>query len=285
MTEPRPEQPPVPDLAQIFGAPAVTILGRVDEVVLGDTVDSLDGLVRVREIVQRPGRWDLAGDPPGQPIRFAPNPEPATRLSLQPSDRIRIRRSVNYFGRLNGHTKKVASHNPVKRGSYIHVDGYTAACSCGWKSDKVLLGRHSAGRTWLAHKAGQLTDAAYGSNSALMFIATAEVVHPHLPPLPWRFLTVTGGEHAGAGIAKADISALPVGQAREVLAAWRAVPGLTADEEMCWDREEDVVVHTLRGPRKQITDLRLHVAGPGGEQLIVDADYYAVIGPGDGSPW
>lgn len=292
MTEPSPERPPVPDLAQIVGAPVVTFLARADEVLLGDTIDSLDGLVRVREIVQRPGRWDLAGDPPGLPARFisAPgphNPAPQTRLSLWPYDSIRVRRPVTAFGRVKGHTKTVASHNPVKRGCYTHVEGYTAACSCRWKSRHIHPGRHSAGEAWTKHKAGQITDAAYQANSALMFIATAEVVHPHLPPVPWQFTHVVSGENHGAGIAKAYVGALPVDQARVVLAAWRAVPGLTVDREGSWDREEDVVVHTLRGPRRQIVDLRLHLTGPAGEQLFLDADYYSsdVVAPSPGAPW
>ncbi|MFE1925841.1 hypothetical protein ACFW91_25120 [Streptomyces asoensis] len=289
MTETSPERPPVADLATIVGSPIVTFLARTDEVVLGDTVDSTDGLVRVREIVQRPGRWDLAGDAPGDVIRFvhdlrADNPEPRTRVSLHPHTRIRVRRPVTYFGRLTGHSKKVTSRNPVKRGMYTHVDGYTAGCSCGWTSPAVHPGPTTAGKTWLDHKAAQITDAAYLSNSALMFIATAEAVQPDLPLLCWQFRSVASGENAGQGIANADLSTLPLDRARAVMAAWRAVPGLTTSDEYSWDREEDAVVHTLRGPRRQIADLRLHLAGPHGEQLIIDADYYAPVPSGDG-PW
>lgn len=274
MTETSTEQPTVADLARITGSPVVTFLARADEVVLGDTIDSVDGLVRVREIVQRPGRWDLAGDPPGQPIRFytprGSDPAPRSRVSPHPYDSVRVRRPVSSFGRLKGHAKKVASHNPVKRGMYTHVDGYTAACSCGWKSPDVHAGPTTAGTAWLEHKAGQITDAAYASNSALKFIAAAEVAHRDVPPLPWRFTLMASAEQA-----RADISTLPLDQARAVLAAWRAVPGLTTNDEYSWDREEDLTVHTLRGPRRQIADLRLHLRGAHGAQLIVDADYYA----------
>lgn len=290
MTETTTERPPVPDLAQVFGAPAATVLARADEVLLGDVVDSADGPVRVREIVQRLQRWELAGDPPGQPVRYSSSRStdglpPLTRVTLPPYARIRVRRTIRSFGRLTGHAKKVASHNPVKRGWYTHVDGYTAACSCGWASPTVHDGQGSAGAGWLAHKAGQITEAAYADNSALMFIATAEVVYPQLPPVPWRFTSITSGDHKGVGVGQADLSRLPLDQAGAVLVAWQAVPGLTIGAGSCLDENLDVPVHTATGRRRMTADLRLFLNGPRSERLNLTAAYYAPDNPADSSLW
>ncbi|MFF9123209.1 hypothetical protein ACF09J_07905 [Streptomyces sp. NPDC014889] len=267
-------------LDQVLGQPVVTILTRADEVELGDAVDSPAGIIRVREIVQRPQYWTLAGDPPGQAfhVAFHPkgeSPAPRTQVIHRRNSTIRVRRGVSHFGRLTGHSKHVTSHNPVKRGMYTLVDGYNSACSCGWKSSTVHKSKHRAGEAWLGHKAGQLTESTYAANSALLLIATAEVVHPQLPPAPWYFTNITSGSRHGHGIATADLRDLPADQARAVLAAWRQVPGLTVDEAYSWDRDEGAggIVHTLRGPRRRLADMRLSLDGERGERLILQAAY------------
>lgn len=232
MTEPSPELPVAPDLERVLQAPVVTFLARTTEVCLGDVVDSVDGLVHVREIVQRPRWWDLAGDPPGHfipahQVRREGPPEPLIRRRLPRTDLIRVRRRVTAFGPLKGHSKNVHSHAPVKRGWYTDPHGYDAECSCGWKHPNVYEHKQDAAHGWLRHKAGQLSEAAYADNSALLFISTAEVVHRHLPPMPWVFRKINSGPQLGGGFAEASISTLTVEQARQALAAWRELPGLT----------------------------------------------------------
>ncbi|MEU9661877.1 hypothetical protein [Streptomyces chartreusis] len=231
MTVPAPELPVVPDLERVMQAPVVTFLARTSEVRLGDVVDSVDGPVHVREIVQRHRWWDLAGDPPGyyipaHQVRRDGPPEPLIRRRLPRTDLIRVRRTVTKFGPLKGHSKNVHSHAPVKRGWYTDPNGYDAECSCGWKHPDVLGTKGQAAYRWLAHKAGQLSEAAYADNSALLFIATAEVVHRQLPPMPWSFRKITHGPADGGGFAEASVSTLTVEQARAAFAAWRALPGL-----------------------------------------------------------
>ncbi|MFJ2731439.1 hypothetical protein [Streptomyces sp. NPDC087317] len=272
-------------LEQVLGQRVVTTLVRADQVELGDFVDSADGLIRVREIVQRPQYWTLAGDPPGQAFRvaFHPNgesPAPRTQVIHRRNCTVRVRRGVSRFGRLTGHSKRVTSHNPVKRGMYTLVDGYNSACSCGWKSSTVHKSKHRAGEAWLGHKAGQLTEAAYAANSALLLIATTEIVHPQLPPVPWYFTnTARGDRRHGHGIATADLKDLPVDQARAVLAAWRQVLGLTVDEAHSWDKDKSAggIVHTLRGPRRRLDDMRLSLNGERGERLILQAAYETAL--------
>jgi hypothetical protein len=287
MTEMPPERPLVADLAQIFGNPVATVLVRADEVLLGDVVDSTDGAVRVREIVERPFVWDLAGDPPGQSHTVGAwhrdTPPPATRVRVNPSLIMRVRRSVAKFGRLSGHAKRVHSHNPVKRGWYTHVEGYLAECSCSWKSATVHPGKHAAAQAWLGHKAGQLSESAYASNSALLLIDTSEVVHPQLPGVPWRFSTVLTGDRQGRGIAKADISTMPLDQARAVMSAWQALPGLTTDDHGTWDTHHDSAAYSLRGPRSGVTDLRLSLDDQDATRLILTASFNDPV-PGT-APW
>ncbi|MGW0821787.1 hypothetical protein [Streptomyces sp. NPDC002845] len=273
------ETRPVPDYTRIFGAPPVTLLARADEVLLGDVIDSTDGPVHVREIVQRRRLWDLAGDPPGHIICRPPgrrrgelDEPPLHTRRLAASTQIRIRRTVRSFGRLTGHTQQVASHNPVKRGCYTHVDGYTAACSCGWKATDVYASKHRAGESWVAHKADRLSDAAYADNSALLWLSSLEVVHPHLPPLPWEFKKIVSGKRDGDGIALADLDMLTVARARQVLGAWQTV--LDTDAE---DTGEDYRPGPIRDPwgnvRPGHTYLRLsgNGASNGSARVILTA--------------
>ncbi|MCX5601566.1 hypothetical protein OOK29_25790 [Streptomyces phaeochromogenes] len=261
MTEPTPDVPAV-DLASVFGAPAVTLLARADEVKLGDVIDTVDGLVRVREIVQRQHVWDLAGDRPGHIVRRpaghrwgTPDVPPLHRRSLARTTQIRVRRTARDFGRLTGHAKKVASHDPVKRGWYTDPGGYDAACSCGWKHPDIFVSKGGAADGWLAHKAGQISEAAYADNPALLWLSSVEVVHPALPTLPWSFRKIRDRPKAGDGIAAADLDMLTVTQARAVMSAWRAV--IDVDDQYTFDDHRTGPVNTIRGERPGWTSLRL----------------------------
>ncbi|MEV4863229.1 hypothetical protein [Streptomyces ossamyceticus] len=270
------EAPAVPDLVRVFGGPVVTMLARADEALLGDVVDSIGGPVHVREIVQRRDRWTLAGDPPGRIARStagAPWPgtaEPLLRRTLPAHDKIRIRRSVRYFGRLKGHAQDVRSHNPVKHGCYTRVDGYTAACSCGWKAKDVYASKGKASEAWLGHKAGQFTEAAYADNSALLWVDSTEVVHPHLPHVPWTFKKIVSGPRHGQGIAEASLDTLTLDQTRRVMAAWQTV--LDADNRETFEEYFPGRDDTPRGPRPGHTRLRLSGDGGGNARVILTAD-------------
>ncbi len=259
------DQPPetrvVPDLARVFGAPPVTFLGRVEEVKLGDVVDTIDGPVHVSEIVQRHHLFDLAGDPPGhirRPLtgRRGDGPVPPLhRRRLGRTVQIRIRRTVRAFGRLSGHTRKVASHNPVKRGWYTDPGGYDCACSCGWKAPDIYVSRGGAEEGWLAHKAGQYSEAAYADNPALLWLASVEVVHPGLPSLPWEFRMIRDRPHVGDGIAVADLDMLTLAQARTVMGAWQQV--IDVDTEASFEDHTPGPVDTIHGESPGWTRLRL----------------------------
>ena len=268
MTEPSPELPTVPDLEKVLQAPVVTLLARASEVHLGDVIDSAHGLIHVREIVQRLHEWDLAGDPPGQlnalylvpVVRSGFASEPSIRRRLLRTDLIRVRRAVTAFTSLKGHTKNVHSHAPVKRGWYTDPGGYDAECSCGWKAAEVYGSKPGAAYGWLGHKAGQLSEAAYADNSALLFLSTAEVVHRQLPPMPWTFKKISHGPRNGGGYAEASLDTLTVEQARTSLAAWRTLPGLTDVEfdEYRYDSRE----LPFREQRPGGTALELSANGP-----------------------
>ena len=276
MSTPSTETPAVPDLVRVFGAPVVTILARTDEALLGDVVDTIHGPIHVREIVQRSQeRWDLAGDPPGHIARPAAQhlwpgkAEPLFRRALPAYQTIRIRRSIRHFGRLKGHAQDVRSHNPVKYGCYTRVDGYTAACSCGWKSKNVHASKGKASDAWLDHKAGQFSEAAYADNSALLWVSSAEVVHPGLPPLPWTFKKIVTGPRHGQGIAEACLDTLTVDQARQVMAAWQ--PVLDTDGRETFEEYFPGRDSTPRGPRPGHTRLRLSGDGGGNARVILTA--------------
>ncbi|MFF7259515.1 hypothetical protein ACFZCL_04365 [Streptomyces sp. NPDC008159] len=276
MSTPTTEATAVPDLARVLGSPVVTMLARADEVLLGDVIDTIDGPVLVREIVQRRLVWDLAGDPPGHIIRRPhahrwgePDVPPLHMRRLGASTRIRVRRAVRSFGRLTGHAQRVASHNPVKRGWYTQVSGYTAACTCGWKAKDVYAGKTGARDGWLEHKAGQFSEAAFADNSALLWLSSLEVVHRDLPPLPWEFKRIVSGPRDGDGIAEASLDTLTVARAREVLAAWQ--PVLDVDAE---DTGESYRPGPIQGPwgdRPGHTYLRLSGNGGGNARIILTA--------------
>jgi hypothetical protein len=272
MSTPSTEAPVALDLARILGGPVVTMLARAEETLLGDVVDTIDGPIRVREIVQRRHYWDLAGDPPGHHARptarhrWPSLPEPLTRRILPASETIRIRRPVRDFGRLKGHTKDVRSHNPVKRGWYTHVSGYTAACSCSWKAKDIYSSKGGASDGYMGHKAGQFTEAAYADNSALLWLSSLEVVHPGLPHLPWSFKKIVSGPRHGDGIAEASLDSLTVDQARAVLDAWRPVIDVD-DEDSCDDHRPGPIHDPWRGQRPGNTYLRL--SGNGGDNARV----------------
>jgi len=285
MTEPTAELPPFPDLERILQAPVVTFLARVEEVQLGDVVDSLGGPVRVREIVQRRHQWDLAGDQPGHIYRGRRSVEeiaPLIRRSLPYTDTIRVRRPVTSFGRLKGHSKNVHSHAPVKRGWYTDPGGYDAECSCGWKSPELYASQGGAGYGWLAHKAGQLTEAAYADNSALLFLDSVQVVHPSLPALPWIFRKITHGPRNGGGYAEASLDLLSVELAREALAAWRTVPDL--EDVEVYEEHRDGPIHGPWGDRPGYTSLRQIANGPGKCHLVWDAHIQDAPIPPSGEP-
>ncbi|MGW1039355.1 hypothetical protein [Streptomyces sp. NPDC002547] len=273
MSEMAPEAQVVPDLEKILQAPVVTFLATVERVELGDVVDSVDGLVHVREICRRRYLWDLAGDPPGHihhDRRGTDEIAPLICRTVPFTHTVRVRRAVTAFSPLKGHSKNVHSHAPVRRGWYTDPGGYDAACSCGWSGRKVYGSRERAAYGWLEHKAGQLTDAAYVDNSALQFLATAEIAHPDLPPLPWSFKQITHGPRIGGGYAEASLDTLTVQRAREVMAAWQTLPGL--DDVTLEDHHYEARTHPWGKERPGWTGLHMTANGPDRSHFVLTAN-------------
>lgn len=270
------QQPPAPDahLRELLHGPFATLLVTARDVELGDVVDSTDGFIRVREIVQRPQYVTVAGDPPGQTFRIAfdprgEGPAPQTRIPLLPSNTIRVRRPIASFGRLAGHSQRVRSHKPVKRGMYTIADGWDAACSCGWKADSPLPDKTSAKNAWLDHKADQLSKRVLAGNQTLALLTMVEQAKPDLPPVGWQFRSITDDGNLGPSPASADLSDLPVEQARAVIAAWRTAPKFTINERYSYDETDDGIVHTMRGPRRIEANLSLVLAREGTTAAIL----------------
>lgn len=192
----------------------VTMVAKVRDVRMGDLVDHHEGLLQVREIVQRQrGGWDLAGDPPGP---YPPRAAPTLRRALYgPDTRIRVRRDIEAMSPIRGHGSRVHTHAPTSRGWYTDPGGWDAACACGWSEPTVHADKCFAEVAWEAHKAAVLTSAACAELRSLQVLT--ELDETELPPVPWEFW----GSHE----VKADLIALPAEQAREVISAWAAVLG------------------------------------------------------------
>ncbi|MGW0795941.1 hypothetical protein [Streptomyces sp. NPDC002692] len=268
------------DLRRVLGGPVVTFLAKASEIVIGDVVDSADGVIRVREIVQRPRYVVLAGDPPGQYARMAfhprgEGPAPRTRVPYKLHQAIRCRRTIAVFGRLTGHSQRVTTHNPVKRGMYTIADGWDAACSCGWEADTPLRSETQAKEEWLDHKAHWLTANALAGHRAFAHLVQVELLAPDLPPVPWRFEGAPSEFRVAVSTAVADLGDLRVEQAREIVAAWRSAPRLSVDDFYSYDEARDEIVHGPRGPRRQVADMRLTLRGEHATSFRLCAQYTA----------
>ncbi|MFJ8606293.1 hypothetical protein ACIRH0_03765 [Streptomyces sp. NPDC093675] len=249
---------PKPDLDVVRLAP-------VDEVLLGDVVDSVDGPIRVTEIVQRSRRWELAGDPPDHCRGYHDRDgAPLLRRRVTSTDVIRVHRTVHGSSPLRGHARNVHSHDPKKRGWYTIPNGYDAACACGWKHPETEGSKAGAKVRWLEHKAAVLTEQAYAANSALRLITQLSRVHA-LPSVPWTFRTIRVGEFSGGGVATADVRGVPVGQAHTLLQAWADVL------EVSYRYLEAVRPHDAAwGWRTSGTRLGLRASGPDHASVILD---------------
>lgn len=169
-----------------------TIAIRPEEVELRDVVDHADGLMVVTDITRRLTVWTLGGFSPvgAEPHRTwyrttNPTAPPPMTRDVGAQDRIRVRRHVNAWPRLVGHTKKIVSRNPVRSGCYTLVEGYTASCSCGWTSQEVFKGKYTAGQVYAAHRAEVITEQTARDVGNLRWIELLEAEIGDL--LPWHW--------------------------------------------------------------------------------------------------
>lgn len=195
-----------------------TIVAPAGAVELGDVVDHTTGLMVVTAITRRTATWTLAGyDPAAPPAQYwalggtahgAPPTPPLARHVT--GGGIRVRRPATSWQRLPGHTKKITSRSPVKSGCYTLVQGYSAACACGWTAERRT--RDGAAAAHTEHRADIITAAArraYGLD-----------VIEHLEQqvgdvLPWRW------DHG----AQAQLHGLTTAQARDRLTPWAVALG------------------------------------------------------------
>lgn len=217
--------PPIPmrDLAARY-SPAhgyATLATRPDQVRLGDVCDHSDGLLVVTEITLRHHTWTIGGyNPAAPPPRYwslgsgqPPAAPPLVRhVTSQP--RIRVRRPATAWPRLAGHAKTISTHNPVKRGMYTTVQGWTAACSCEWTGPEVHRGRGWAEEATARHRAQVITDATRADLGDLAAIEALENVLNDV--LPWRW------DHG----AQAQLHGLTPHDALKRLAPWAVALGV-----------------------------------------------------------
>ena len=246
----------------------------VREVRLGDITDHLGGRMRVREIVQRTGQWDLAGDPPEeQPSAYAPPHPPTGRRTDYPRDVVRVWRTLGAIGPVRGHGQKTVHADLVVRGWYRFYSAHTAGCSCGWRDETTHTYSSLAETAWLDHKAGALTAAAYEAQPALRLVTELQDANTSLAPVPWTFGPVYNGPAAGGGIARGRLDGLPVNQARAAMAGWAAVLGGHKVQEFRYPARQGP-----RGWRPPRTELTL--SAEGGERALVElAAYIKETGP------
>ncbi|MFC7794632.1 hypothetical protein [Streptomyces cinereoruber] len=179
---------------------------------LGDITDHVHGPMRIEEITQRIQTWTAAGYAPNDWKRPPPGdyaPPPLAR-HIPGWARIRVYRRMKDSQKVPGHTKKVTSHNPVRRGCYTHVDGWNAACSCGWASpENPHHGKPRAQRTLVPHHAEALTAQTFTTVRNLTRISHLEDTLGER--LPW---------HWHNSIATADLTPMGVDDAMPRLNRW-----------------------------------------------------------------
>jgi hypothetical protein len=194
----------------------VTLVVQPKDVQLGDITDHLTGFLRVREIVQRISVWTVGGHGPNDWTRVPMNdtdPPPLVR-HVAGWSKLRVYRRVKPGLRVPGHTKTVTSHNPRVRGCYTHVDGWNAACSCGWKSETVHGSQGRAREALIPHHAEILTQQ---TQDAVPNLVRIQALEEHLGDrLPWTWRN---------GIAEADLAGLPETEQRARLDLWAQAVG------------------------------------------------------------
>ena len=179
---------------------------------LGDITDHVQGPMRIEEITQRTQTWSAAGYPPSvwkRPPSGDFTPPPLTR-HIPGWARTRVYRQVKDGQKIPGHTKKVTSHNPVRHGCYTRVEGWNAACSCGWTSpENPHYSKTKAQRSLIPHQAEVLTAQPFTTVRNLARISSLEDTLGERLPWDWR-----------NGITIADLTPLGVDEARPRLSRW-----------------------------------------------------------------
>lgn len=201
-----------------------TIAVQPDAIDLGDVADHTSGLMVVTEITRRHSTWTIGGYNPALPNRV-PSPDhhgyprsvarpPLLTRDLNRQSRVRVRRPAATWPRLPGHTKKISSHNPVTSGCYTLIEGYDAACSCGWTAAIVCKNRSAAADAVNKHRAQVLTDA---TRQELGNLADIEQLEQQVGDvLPWRW------DHG----AQAHLRGLTTTQALTRLTPWANALGV-----------------------------------------------------------
>lgn len=200
-----------------------TIAVRPDCIDLGDVADHTAGLMVVTEITRRHSTWTIGGYNPAVPYRVPSSAHhgyprsaawPLLTRDLNCQSRVRVRRPATAWARLPGHAKKVTSHNPVKSGFYTLIEGYDAACSCGWTSAVVCKSRGAATDAVNKHRALVLTQA---TRDGLDGLAAIEQLEQQVGDvLPWRW------DHG----AQAALQGLTPSQAVTRLTPWAEALGV-----------------------------------------------------------
>ncbi|MFJ7049004.1 hypothetical protein ACIQVC_37200 [Streptomyces sp. NPDC101112] len=247
----------------------------VRDVRLGDITDHHGGRMRVREIVQRTGQWDLAGDPAEEYLSaYTPPHPPTARRTEYPSDVVRVWRTLDAIGPVRGHGRKTTHTDMVVRGWYRFYSSHTAGCSCGWRDTTTHNSASLAENAWLDHKAAALIAAAYEAQPALALVTMKQTANESLAPVPWTFGPVYNGPAAGGGIARGRLDGLPVDRARAAMAGWADALGADEVHEFRYPARQG-----LRGWKPPRTELTLSAYGHG-RALVELAAYSEEPDPG-----
>lgn len=240
----------------------------VRDVRLGDITDHLGGRMRVREIVQRTGEWDLAGDPAEESLSsYTPPRPPTARRTDYPRDVVRVWRTLGAIGPVRGHGRKFTHADMVVRGWYRFYSSHTAGCSCGWRDDTTHTYSSLAETAWLDHKAAALTADAYQAQPALRLVTELQESNTSLAPVPWTFGPVYNGPAKGGGIARGRLDGLPVDQARTAMAGWAGVLGVEEYREFRYPARQGP--HGWRPPRTELT-----LSAYGSDRALVELAAY-----------
>lgn len=248
----------------------VVLALKVPDVRLGDITDHVGGRLKVREIVQRRYRWDLAGDAPGHIHYDGRSPDdipPSARRSLPKTDTVRVWRTLEAIGPVRGHGRRIERTDLVTRGWYRYYSSHTAACSCGWREETT----HTGGATgacvaevaWLEHKATALTRASYVAQPALGLVTELQDANTSLAPVPWTFGPIYNGPGAGGGIARGSLDGLPLEDARAAMAGWADAVGAGEVREFRYPARQG-----LRGWKPPRVELSLSAYG--GDRALVE---------------
>lgn len=222
-------------------SPHTVILANLDEVRFGDILlDTPAGPLRVDELVHRRG-IPVAEFAEHRPALAMHPASELRRIIRNDHHLLRVARDIEKFAPLPGHSTRVRSHNPVRRGMYVLNDGWLAACSCGWPDgQRVCGGKQSARREWLEHKAEVISSGSAESHPGLALVAAAERL-AELPPIPWSF--------ARNGAAVARLNELGFERGFQAARAWADALGVGIDRE---DDTTFYVAVTTPGTRRAV---------------------------------